>query len=366
MNTELGDFFSNTFTNKPFVIAGPCSAESAEQMHDTVELLSQQNVKLVRAGIWKPRTRPNSFEGRGTVALQWLKDAGTKFNLPVAVEVATVEHVEQALRAEIDVLWIGARTTVNPFMVQEIAYALRGVNIPVMVKNPINPDLELWLGSVERICKAGITQVSAIHRGFSSYENSLYRYKPNWEIPIEFKRQRPEVPMICDPSHIAGNTENIFFIAQTALDLQYDGLMIETHINPKEALSDAKQQITPHELELLLSKLMQRKSTPDDVFELTKLLQLREKIDALDKEMIDVLARRMEISRIIGSFKKENNVTILQPERWDEIIKSRTAYGTAHELHHEFLLKLCNILHEESIMQQANMMNATENPELKK
>lgn len=366
MKQELENFFCGQSDAKPFVIAGPCSAENETQVYDTVALLAQQNVQMVRAGIWKPRTRPDSFEGLGSVALTWLKGAGVAYNLPVTVEVATVDHVEQALRAGIDVLWIGARTTVNPFMVQEIAHALRGVNIPVMIKNPINPDLDLWLGSVERICKAGITKVAAIHRGFSSYENSLYRYKPNWEIPIEFKRQRPDVPLICDPSHIAGNRENIYYISQTALDLQYEGLMIEAHINPDAALSDARQQITPQELGLLLSKLLQRKHAPDDVFELTKLLSLRAKIDAFDKEIIDVLARRMEISRIIGVFKKENNVTILQPERWAEIIKSRTEYGTGLSLHREFLLKLCNILHEESIMQQAEQMNEYRNADIKK
>jgi chorismate mutase len=357
MKSDIDNFFAGNKNDKPFFIAGPCSAESEEQVFKTVESIAHEGISLVRAGIWKPRTRPDSFEGRGAVALKWLKDAGNYFNLPVTVEVANSEHVDAALHASIDVLWIGARTTVNPFMVQELADSLRGVDIPVMIKNPLNPDLELWIGAMERLQHAGINKIAAIHRGFSSYENSMYRYKPNWELPIEFRRRHSQIPMICDPSHICGTTETIQYVSQTALDLGYNGLMIETHIDPAHAMSDAKQQLTPAQLKNLLLQLVQRQSSSEDVFEKSKLQELRNLVDEIDSEVIDILSRRMDIARLIGEFKLKNNVAILQPERWDEIIRTRTAYGSTKDLSREFLLKLYSIIHEESILQQSYKMN---------
>ncbi|MBK8845103.1 MAG: bifunctional 3-deoxy-7-phosphoheptulonate synthase/chorismate mutase type II [Bacteroidetes bacterium] len=345
-------------TPRPFIIAGPCGAESELQVHATVDAISHLPIHMVRAGIWKPRTRPDSFEGRGTEALRWLKEATTKYNLPCTVEVATAAHVEAAVIAGIDVLWIGARTTVSPFMMQDIADALKGIDIPVMVKNPVNPDLALWLGAIERLQKLGVQKIAAIHRGFSSYENNIYRNKPNWEIPIEFRRQMKNIPMICDPSHISGSSSKVGNVAQTALDINYDGLMIETHIDPPKALSDAAQQLTPRELELLLAKLKYRAPQITDVFELAELNHLRTLIDTLDTDLIEILAKRMSISREIGELKKKNDIAIFQPERWDQIVKTRTKHGVEKELNREFLLKLVNILHEESINNQARMMNS--------
>lgn len=341
----------------PLIISGPCSAETEEQVLQTVRLLAKQNVHLIRAGIWKPRTRPNSFEGVGSIGLLWLKNAGQEANLPVCVEVANAKHVNEALKAGIDVLWIGARTTVNPFAVQEIADALNGVNIPIMIKNPVNPDIDLWVGSIERISKSGIKKIAAIHRGFSSYEKSKYRNKPHWEIPIELKRRIPELPLICDPSHICGNTETLLFIAQTAMDLNFDGLMLESHINPKKALSDAKQQITPENLSILLSNIILRRVSTDDAKFLSKLEDLREQIDQMDENVVNILAERMGISREIGQFKKDHNITILQPARWDEIVRNRAKQGTEKELTKDFVIRLFEIIHQESIHQQTLVMN---------
>lgn len=363
MTLSAHELFFNQGTTKeaqaprPFIIAGPCGAENEEQVHATIDAISHLPVHLIRAGIWKPRTRPDSFEGRGNEALTWLREATAKHNLPCTVEVATATHVDAALKSGIDVLWIGARTTVNPFMMQDIAEALMGVDIPVMVKNPVNPDLSLWIGAFERLQKSGVRKLAAIHRGFSSYENNIYRNKPNWEIPIEFRLRMKNIPMICDPSHISGVAAKVGMVAQTALDIYYDGLMIETHVNPPKALSDAAQQLTPKELEILLSRLKYRTLEITNVFELSELNLLRNMIDELDADLIDILARRMAVSREIGELKKKNDIAIFQPERWDEIIKTRTIAGIEKELNREFLLKLVNILHEESINQQARMMN---------
>lgn len=342
---------------KPLIISGPCSAETEEQVMQTALRLAKQNVHILRAGIWKPRTRPNSFEGIGTVGLPWLKAAGKAINKPVAVEVANVKHVYEALKFGVDILWVGARTTVNPFAVQEIADALQGVDIPVLVKNPINPDLELWIGALERISKAGITKLGAIHRGFSNYEKTKYRNKPNWELPIELKRRIPNLPIVCDPSHICGTTEFLLEVSQEAMDLNFDGLMLESHITPKEAWSDAKQQVTPEELGQLLSQIVYRKEKVEDVVTLSKLEYLRGKIDKIDSDLIDLIAKRMEIAREIGAHKKEQNVTILQSNRWEEIMQKMLKAGTEKNLTEDFITKLFDIIHAESIHHQTQVMN---------
>ena len=343
--------------NRPLLISGPCGAETREQVMETARLLSQQNIQLFRAGVWKPRTRPDSFEGAGEQALEWLQEVKATYHLPITIEVAQPRHVELALKAGIDVLWIGARTTVNPFLVQQLADSLKGIDVPVMIKNPVNPDLELWMGAIERFSKAGVQRMAAIHRGFSSYENSTYRNKPNWEIPIELKRRLPGIPLICDPSHICGNTFMLSYIAQFAMDLQYDGLMIESHVNPKAALSDAAQQLTPDELAVLIKGLVLRNATTQNVVELSKLEDLRDQIDELDDEIVRSLAQRMAVARTIGTYKHQNNITILQPERWEEIIRTRTAKGETQQLTHDFIIKMYNIIHEESIIQQTYQMD---------
>ena len=344
------------FRSRPLIISGPCGAETREQVLETARLLSQQNVQLFRTGVWKPRTRPDSFEGAGEQALEWLQEVKSLYKIPVTIEVAQPRHVELALKAGIDCLWIGARTTVNPFLVQQIADALKGVDVPVLIKNPVNPDLELWMGAIERIEKSGVKRIAAIHRGFSSYENSTYRNKPNWEIPIELRRRLPGIPLICDPSHICGNTFMLSYIAQFAMDLQYDGLMIESHVNPKKALSDAAQQLTPTELTTLINNLVLRNPTTENIIELSRLEDYRDRIDELDDEILRSLAQRMAVARTIGEYKYHNNITILQPERWEEIIRTRTANGESQQLTHDFILKLYGIIHEESIHQQTEQM----------
>lgn len=343
--------------SSPLVIAGPCSAETEEQVLQTArEIAALKKVSIFRAGIWKPRTRPGMFEGIGSIGLEWLKKVKAETGLPTAVEVANVKHVYEALRMGVDFLWIGARTTVNPFSVQEIADALKGVDVPVLVKNPVNADLELWLGAIERIQKAGITKIGAIHRGFSTYDKSQYRNKPMWALPIELKRRMPGIPMICDPSHICGNRELLFNVSQTAIDLDYEGLMIETHCNPAVALSDAKQQITPAELGKLLDKIVVRLSSVDDRALVSSLEDLRDRIDELDNNLISLLANRMEIARSIGEYKKKNGVTILQNSRWSEILEKRTKQGTDKQLTADFVMKIFESIHQESIYHQEQVM----------
>jgi chorismate mutase len=346
--------------SRPLIISGPCGVESEKQIHDTADALSKCNVQMLRGGIWKPRTRPGSFEGIGAEGLKWLKEAGRKNKLPVTVEVASAKHVEDALSADIDVLWIGARTTVNPFIVQQIADALLGVKIPVMIKNPINPELELWIGAIERINKAGIECIAAIHRGFSTFEKTKYRNTPNWQIPIELKRRLPSLPLICDPSHICGKRKLIAGISQRALDLDFDGLMIESHINPEKALSDVEQQLTPAELGELLDSLVIRSVTADDVIFSSLLEELRDKIDTIDADILDKMSERMMIAREIGLYKKENNITILQVERWTEILRTRMALGLTKDLTEEFIKKLYALIHDESIHQQTTVMYSVE------
>lgn len=341
----------------PLVIAGPCSAETEQQLMDTArQVAATKKANIFRAGIWKPRTRPGQFEGVGSVGLEWLKKAKAETGLPVAVEVANVKHVYEALRMGVDFLWIGARTTVNPFSVQEIADALRGVNIPVMIKNPVNADLDLWIGAIERIQKAGIEKIGVIHRGFSSAEKSQYRNKPMWELPIELKRRMPGIPMICDPSHICGNRELLFSVSQTAIDLDYEGLMIETHCDPSQALSDAKQQVAPEDFRDLVHRLVVRLSSVEDIKFISTLEDFRDRIDELDTKLIVLLAERMGISRLIGKSKKEIGVTILQNVRWNEMVERRTLQGVEKKLTADFVKKIFESIHQESILQQKSVM----------
>lgn len=345
---------------EPLLIAGPCSAETEEQLVATAHLLANTGrVTALRAGIWKPRTRPGEFEGIGSIGLKWLNRAKEETGLPTAIEVATGKHVEEALNAGVDILWVGARSTANPFTVQEIADALKGVDVPVMVKNPVNPDLSLWIGALERINNAGITKLAAVHRGFSSHEKSAFRNEPMWDLAISLKTHAPELPIICDPSHICGNRELIGYIAQKALDLDMQGLMIESHIDPSVAWTDAKQQVTPAALIEIIDRLTLRKPEIKGVELQDKLTELRNQIDKIDDLVIQKLAERMQIVERIGSYKKENGITILQVNRWDEILSKRTTYARALNLNTEFAEKLLELIHSESIRKQTEIMNKT-------
>jgi chorismate mutase len=325
-------------------------------METCVQLAKSEKVNLLRAGIWKPRTRPNAFEGVGQEGLRWLVEAGKKVELPTCTEVATTVHVEQALKAGIDVLWIGARTSTNPFSVQAIADALAGVDIPVMVKNPINPDLNLWIGALERINHAGITKLSAIHRGFSTYHQQ-YRNAPLWEIPLKLKTMFPNLPIINDPSHISGSREHLQEVAQKAMDLDMDGLMVETHINPDVALSDAKQQLTPTRFIEMLNNLHFRSASSGSKEYNLKLEELRSQIDQIDNEMLELIGNRMDITHKIGNFKKENDVTVFQINRWKEIMETRQPFGISKGLSPVFVDKLLQLLHDESIKIQTEILN---------
>src|SRR4030042_1349050 len=343
---------------RPFLISGPCSAETEEQVMATATQLAQiKEVSVFRAGIWKPRTRPNSFEGVGTEGLKWLRNVKKETGLMVGIEVANEKHVYEALKYGIDMLWIGARTSVNPFTVQEISDALNGVDVMVLVKNPVNPDLELWIGAIERIAKAGIKRLGAIHRGFSAYEKTSYRNQPNWQLPIELRRRLPDLPLICDPSHIAGSREYIHEISQKALDLNYDGLMIESHIDPDNALSDSQQQLTPNDLRELLSRLILRNPSTSDPKLLDVLGELRQQIDIFDDHLIDLIEQRMKVAETIGQYKKENNITILQSVRWDEIVKRVMIKGQAKGLSPELIDTIFKAIHQESINHQMKIMN---------
>ncbi|HQK69335.1 MAG TPA: chorismate mutase, partial [Bacteroidales bacterium] len=312
-----------------------------------------------RAGIWKPRTRPNSFEGVGNAGLKWLRRVRQETGLLVGTEVANEKHVYEALKYGIDMLWIGARTSVNPITVQEIVDALKGVDVMVFVKNPVNPDIELWIGALERIASAGIKRLGAIHRGFSTYEKTIYRNQPNWQLPIELRRRIPEIPILCDPSHIAGSREYLHEISQKAMDLNFDGLMIESHINPEKALSDASQQVNPEELKELLSRLILRSPSTDDPKLLDVLGELRQQIDVFDDHLLDLLEKRMKVSETIGRYKKENNITILQSARWDEIVKRAMIKGRAKGLSEELIDSMFKAIHQESINRQMKIMNDT-------
>jgi len=349
-----------TKSSHPLIIAGPCSAESPEQLYTVAKAVKSLGINIMRAGVWKPRTRPNHFEGNGSEALQWIKQVKQEVDIQFAVEVASPLHVELALEAGIDILWLGARTTVNPFMVQEIANAMKGIDKIVLVKNPINPDLALWIGAIERVSHAGIQKLGAIHRGFSSFQKSRFRNQPLWQIPLELKAGYPDLPLICDPSHITGNRSMIFEISQKALDLGYDGLMIETHPNPDHALSDAAQQITPTRLAEILDQLRVSEKSSSNALFINRLEALREKIDHLDQELIETLATRSKLIEKIGEYKKENNVTIFQLERWNEIMKTRPEWGEEAELAKEFIRELYRVIHDESIRVQTVIMNKSE------
>jgi chorismate mutase len=343
--------------NQPLVIAGPCSAESEEQLIRTArEIATIPQVKVFRAGLWKPRTRPGEFEGVGEDGLKWLVKAREETGLKICVEVASPRHVEMALQYNVDIVWLGARTVVNPFSVQEIANSLKGNTIPVMVKNPIHPEIKLWLGAIERIYSAGINKVIAIHRGFHYFEKSPYRNAPMWEIPIELKRLAPDLPIIVDPSHICGRRDLLEQVSQRALDLEMDGLMIETHYDPSIAMTDAAQQITPASLKKLIENLVVRDKTGDIDFQ-NKLETLRTEIDKLDGELLQILAKRLDIIDEIGEYKKEHDITILQMKRWAGIIEDRMAIGTNLGLEENFLKQLLQLIHEESILRQTEIFN---------
>ncbi|MGN0066430.1 MAG: chorismate mutase [Bacteroides sp.] len=338
---------------RPLIIAGPCSAETEEQVMETAKMLAERGIKIFRAGIWKPRTKPGGFEGIGVDGLPWLKAVKKETGMLVATEVATAKHVYEALKAGIDILWIGARTTANPFAVQEIADALKGADVPVLVKNPVNPDLELWIGALERINGAGLKRIGAIHRGFSSYDKKLYRNLPQWHIPIELRRRIPSLPILCDPSHIGGKRELVAPLSQQAMDLGFDGLIVESHCNPDCAWSDAKQQVTPDVLDYILNLLVIRKETQTT----ENLSELRKQIDECDNNLIEELAKRMRIAREIGTYKKEHDMTILQTGRYNEILDKRGSQGALCGMDPEFIKKVFEAIHEESVRQQMEIIN---------
>ena len=338
---------------RPTVIAGPCSAETEEQVMNTAAQLAGKGVKIFRAGIWKPRTKPGGFEGIGKEGLPWLNRVQQELGMKVATEVATKGHVEAALEAGIDVLWIGARTAANPFAMQEIADALAGHDVPVLVKNPVNPDLELWIGGLERINQAGITRLGVIHRGFSTYEKKLYRNLPMWHIPIELHRRLPGLPIFCDPSHIGGARELVAPLCQQAMDLGFDGLIVECHCNPDAAWSDAKQQVRPDVLDFILDRLVIRNTAAST----ESLDVLRHQIDEIDNSLIEMLAKRMRISREIGLYKREHDMTVVQTTRYNEILDKRGAQGVLCGRSADFIKSVFDAVHEESVRQQIEIMN---------
>mgnify|MGYP002344173217 CR=1 FL=1 len=350
------NFWGITDAGKPLLIAGPCSAESELQVRETARQLVELQVHIFRAGIWKPRTRPDSFEGVGKKGLGWLKKVKHETGMLVATEVANRQHVLQALDAGIDVLWIGARSTANPFTVQEIADALENSGVMVLVKNPVNPEINLWIGAIERLNQAGITKIAAVHRGFSTYEKTEYRNKPIWQIPIDLMQQMPNIPVISDPSHICGN-RNIINVLQNAIDLNYAGFMIEVHHDPDHALSDAQQQITPDELQKILLSLQNKKLKTDNQEFIHLLQSLRQKIDNLDDQLMEVLKERMLIAENIGTLKTANSITILQPDRWQEILDRARKTALDINLNPDFIEKVFSAIHEESINRQKLKMN---------
>lgn len=357
--TRMKELVQQKWNKRPLIIAGPCSAETEEQVIQTATGIAKTGkVDVLRAGIWKPRTRPGSFEGIGTKGLPWLQQARKLSGLPVAIEVATAKQVEDALHFDMDVLWIGARTTVNPFSVQEVADALRGADVPVLIKNPINPDLELWLGALERVAKAGIKQIGLIHRGFSSYGNTEYRNAPMWHLAIEMKRRFPDTILINDPSHICGRRDILQDVAQKAINLDFDGLIIETHIDPDNAWSDAKQQVTPERLSEMLDGIVWRKEDVNSEEYHAALEKLRQQINHLDDELMQIIGQRMKIAEKIGQYKKDNNITILQTNRWNEILERAYKKGEKLGLSNEFITKYFDAVHMESINRQNKIMNS--------
>lgn len=335
------------------VIAGPCSAETEEQVIETARQLAYKGCHIFRAGVWKPRTKPGGFEGNGEAALPWLKRVKEETGMLTSTEVATPEHVELTLKYDIDILWVGARTSANPFAMQAIADSLQGVDIPVLVKNPVNPDLELWIGAMERINQAGVKRIAAIHRGFSSYDKKIYRNLPMWQIPIELRRRIPELPIFCDPSHIGGRRELIAPLCQQAMDLGFDGLIIECHCDPDKAWSDAKQQITPDILDYILGLLVIR----DQSVTTEGISALRKQIDDLDNQLMELLSKRMRVCREIGHYKKEHNMTVLQTSRYNEILNKRGAQGSLCGMDPNFIKTIFEAVHEESVRQQIEIIN---------
>ena len=352
---RIQDWLPGISLDRPVVVSGPCSAESEEQVVETcVRLAKTGKVDVLRAGIWKPRTRPGSFEGIGPKGLEWLNLAKQETGLPITTEVANVTHVEEALKAKVDIIWIGARTTVNPFSVQEIADALKGVDIPVLVKNPVNPDLELWIGAIERLHFAGISRIGAIHRGFAKHGEKKFRNAPQWQLPIDLKRRIPDISIICDPSHICGNREGLAAISQEAMDLNYDGVMLESHIDPDNAWSDAKQQVVPERVAEIVDGLVLRQ---EDGMDKSQLDGFREKIDEMDEEIMALFAKRMKVSDQIGRYKKSNGIAILQSKRWEDILTQMATKGETMGLSAQFVERYLKAVHQESIDRQNAIMN---------
>ena len=353
MELELLPLGLPSDNERPFVIAGPCSAETEEQVMTTARQLADKGCHIFRAGVWKPRTKPGGFEGNGEIALPWMKQVKEETGMLTAVEVATPEHVELCLKYGIDILWVGARTTANPFAVQALADSLKGVDVPVLVKNPVNPDLELWIGALERINRAGIKRLGAIHRGFSSYDKKIYRNLPMWQIPIELKRRIPNIPIANDPSHIGGRRDLVASLCQQAMDLGMDGLIVESHCNPDAAWSDASQQVTPDILDYILSILVIRAETQTT----ENITALRKQIDEIDNNIIEVIAKRMRVCREVGQYKKEHGMTIVQTARYNEILEKRGAQGSLMGIDPECIKKVFEAIHEESVNQQMKVIN---------
>lgn len=345
---------------RPILVAGPCSAETEAQVMETATALARQGIDLFRAGIWKPRTRPNSFEGVGVRGLKWLQRVKQETGLRVTTEVARTEHVEEALRHGIDVLWIGARTTVNPFSIQELAESLEGIDVPILIKNPINPDLKLWIGAIERFYMAGVRRIAAVHRGFSYYGETEYRNMPHWQIALDLKHHFPDLTILCDHSHICGRRDILSDVAQKALDLNFDGIMTEVHPDPDEAWSDAEQQITPAQFEEMIRALVIRSKEADDPQFMEKVEMVRNEIDSIDDDLLQLLAERMRLAERIGYYKKSSQVAIFQPSRWNEILESGIAKGKIKGLSEEFLTLILKAIHQESIHHQDRVMNAKE------
>ena len=353
MELELEPLCLPCDKKRPIVIAGPCSAETEEQVMSTARMLADKGCHIFRAGVWKPRTKPGGFEGNGEKALPWLKEVKEETGMMISTEVATPDHVELAMRYDMDVLWVGARTSANPFAMQALADSMQGLQIPVLVKNPVNPDLELWIGGLQRLNQAGIKRLGVIHRGFSSYDKKIYRNLPMWQIPIELRRRIPGLPIICDPSHIGGRRDLIAPLCQQAMDLGFDGLIVESHCNPKEAWSDAKQQVTPDILDYILSLLVIR----DDTFTAEDIRSLRAQIDELDNSLMELLAKRFRLCREIGTFKKEHNMTILQTRRYNEILEKRGTQAGLCGMNPKFAAHIFELIHEESVRQQLAIVN---------
>lgn len=345
--------FCGVDSKRPVVIAGPCSAETEEQVMETAKDLAKNGVRIFRAGIWKPRTKPGGFEGVGSVGLTWLQEVKKETGMLVATEVANKQHVEEALNAGVDVLWIGARTSANPFAMQEIADSLVGADVPVLVKNPVNPDLELWIGAMQRIYNAGIKQIGAIHRGFSAYGKHLYRNMPQWHIPIELRRRMPELTLICDPSHIGGKRELVAPLSQQAMDMGFDGLIVESHCDPDSAWSDKSQQVTPEVLNFIINMLVVRDTTQTT----ESLTLLRQQIDQIDNDLLEALSKRMRISREIGQYKKEHSMPVVQTGRYDDILNSRAAAAEELGMNGDFMKTVYQAIHEESVRQQIEVLN---------